>query len=204
MKDRMYCAGLTKGTRKLRSVSMCIVSILAGIALAAPSTAWSGGPKKQAQAKTIAGWLERVTIPAAGLVAKAKLDSGAKTSSIFATDVEEFDRDGEKWVRFRLQLGKKGDSSPTPLLERKRTRRVKIKDHDDPSSRRQVVDLDICFSGRLHTAQFTLANRSNFLYPILLGRRFLKNVALIDASRTYLTDSSCPVAAETATPETRD
>ena len=52
--------------------------------------------------KVIAGWVEKVTVVSADLVTKAKLDTGAKTSSIYAVNVENFRRDGERWSRFDL------------------------------------------------------------------------------------------------------
>lgn len=145
---------------------------------------------EEAKAKVIAGWLETITLPATGWVIKAKLDTGAKTSSIHATNIEEFKRDGKRWVRFDVHDSTKKESPVT--LERRQIRRVRIKDHDDPATRRSVVELEICLDGRLHKAQFTLADRGNFHYPVLLGRRFLDGVAVVDPAEKYLTSPSCP------------
>lgn len=170
-------------------------------ALASPSSAADADDGKRtkkasndaklegAKAKTIAGWLELIEIPAAGKVFKAKLDTGANTSSIHATKIEELKRDGKTWVRFRLPAGEKDDEPVT--LERRRVRVVRIKDHDDPASRRPVVKLEICLDGERHEAEFTLADRSNFLYPVLLGRRFLAGIAVVDPAEKYLTSSKC-------------
>jgi len=46
--------------------------------------------------------------------------------------------------------------------------------------------LAICKNGRVYETEFTLNDRSNFNYPILLGRSFLENVALVDAGETFL------------------
>ncbi|MEZ5504604.1 MAG: RimK/LysX family protein [Gammaproteobacteria bacterium] len=43
--------------------------------------------------------------------------------------------------------------------------------------------------GHEYEAQFTLTDRSRFIYPVLLGRRFLEHAALVDPSRTYLRTS---------------
>ncbi len=142
-------------------------------------------------AKIIAGWLERVTLTAADRVVKAKLDSGAKTSSIHATDIEEIQRDGKHWVRFKFSDTRDPKAAPV-TVEARRVRYVRIKDHDDPSARRPIVELEICLDGRRYKPQFTLANRSNFLYPILLGRRFLAGVVVIDPADKYLTSPKCP------------
>ncbi len=149
--------------------------------------------------KVIAGWIERLTLPATGRQVKAKLDTGANTSSIHAENIEQFEKDGETWVRFDLHGHRrdKEEDAPDPVqVERERARRVKIKDHDDPADRRPVVELEVCFDGRLRLAQFSLADRSNFLYPVLLGRRFLEGVAVVDPALKYATDPSCPEESE--------
>ncbi len=184
-------------------IAMIATSIVCSVFGEASSAAESGDAKvskqgpprvegiqsEEAKAKVIAGWLELIEIPAAKRVAKAKLDSGAKTSSIHATNIKEFKRDGQNWVRFDLPASGKGDKPVT--LERRRVRRVQIKDHDDPASRRPVVTIEVCFDGQRYEPQFTLADRGNFLYPILLGRRFLAGVAVIDPAEKYLTSSNC-------------
>ena len=48
------------------------------------------------------GWLENATVEGGKLELKAKLDTGAKTSAVNASDITELQRDGGKWVRFRL------------------------------------------------------------------------------------------------------
>ncbi|GAA3953763.1 ATP-dependent zinc protease family protein [Allohahella marinimesophila] len=141
--------------------------------------------------KVIAGWIERVALPDIDGVFKAKLDSGAKTSSIYADEIEVFEKDGDKWVRFELVL-KDGDGKERRIrMERERSRRVKIKNHDGVHDSRVTVDIDICFDGRKRTTEFTLADRREYLYAILLGRRFLEDVAVVDSDETYLTRASC-------------
>lgn len=54
--------------------------------------------------KPVFGWVEKSTLEPWGVEVKAKLDSGALTSSMDARDIETFDKDGEEWVRFRLEL----------------------------------------------------------------------------------------------------
>lgn len=141
--------------------------------------------------KVIAGYIEKVTVPGVDGEIKAKLDTGATTSSIYADKIEVFDKDGDKWVRFELVLEDADDKMHTIKLERERSRRVKIKNHDGNHESRVSVDIEICFDGRLRLAEFTLADRGEYLYPILLGRRFLADVAVIDSDARYLTRSSC-------------
>ncbi|MFZ5654792.1 MAG: ATP-dependent zinc protease [Pseudomonadota bacterium] len=143
-------------------------------------------------AKVIAGWVEKVYFAAApGHEVKAKLDSGAKTSSVNARDVEDFERDGRPWVRFELVLPDEDDRTRVIAMERPVTRYVRIKEHRGDHDRRPVVELEFCFVGRFHRAQFSLVDRTRFHYPVLLGRRFLAGVALIDPGATFLTEPDC-------------
>ena len=142
--------------------------------------------------KVMAGWLEPVylsELPQHRI--KAKLDTGAKTSSINARDIESFTRNGKPWVRFELAL--KGAQSKTQAitLERPLLRTVLVKEHSGEPGKRPVVTLELCFNGAEHQIEFTLVDRSGFNYPVLLGRRFLAGVAVIDPQSTYLTQPDC-------------
>ena len=145
--------------------------------------------------KVIAGWIEKVSLVDPSVTLKAKLDTGAKTSSIHATNIEQFMRDGKRWMRFDLVLTDVDDKQHTLHMERPKARRVAIKHTDGVHDRRAVVELDICFDGRRHTTEFTLADRSDYIYSVLLGRQFLQGVAVIDPEATFLTQSDCPATA---------
>ena len=137
--------------------------------------------------KAIMGWLESIFIRPWNRRMTAKLDTGAKTSSLHADKIEHFSKGGEDWVRFNL-----GDledkKSPPILVERPllRTANIKCKGEDCQSSKRDVIQLAICKNGKEYDVEFNLVDRSNFNYPVLLGRGFLKNVALVDANETFL------------------
>lgn len=141
--------------------------------------------------KVIAGWVEKISFHDNSLTTKAKLDSGAKTSSIFAKDIKKYKFKGENWVDFTLVLHDEDDIRHQIPMSTPRARRVKIKNHDGDHDRRIVVELSFCFDGRHHKAEFTLADRSEYIYPVLLGRSFLKEVAIIDPDATFLTKATC-------------
>jgi hypothetical protein len=69
------------------------------------------------------------------------------------------------------------------------------------SSKRDVVKLTLCKNGRNYETEFTLVDRSNFNYPLLLGRSFLKDVAIVDASVTFLHKADTDPCKSMATPE---
>ncbi len=141
--------------------------------------------------RTVAGWVERIKMAPWGDTLKAKLDTGAKTSSINALNIERFERDGDDWVRFTLSYKTTDKKQRERKMERPLRRNVRVKEHDRENDRRAVVDLSFCFAGQIHTAQFSLVDRSKFIYPVLLGRRFLESAALIDPKATFITEANC-------------
>jgi hypothetical protein len=148
------------------------------LALWGAASAWG-------QERRVAGWLEWVVIEPYGLKLKGKLDTGAKTSSLHAVDIEYFQRDGEEWVRFKTLDPRRGTQPVT--IERPVVRDVRIKRHAAVYQERPVVTLDLCVGDRLVTAEFSLIDRRRFNYPVLLGRSLLKQERiLVDASATYV------------------
>lgn len=177
--------------RARRAACVLLVNAIVLIGCTRPSDAAS--ETRPDESKRIVGWVERITLSPLGFPVKAKLDTGARTSSIHAEEVERFERDGEKWVRFTIVVEDPDDVVHRERLERPLYRNVRIKDHDDASDRRAVVELDFCIDGRSERAQFTLADRSRFLYPVLLGRRFLGDRFVVDPGRTFQASSACPL-----------
>lgn len=155
----------------------------------------SAAPPAYASSKThgkvVAGWVEKITLLPWNVMVKAKLDTGALTSSVHARDVERFTREDEKWVRFKLAIDPVAGEPATVTVERPLVRRVAIKGAEKEPDSRLVVELSICMNGRRHEVDFSLADRSMLIYPVLLGRRFLEEVALVDAAETFLTKATC-------------
>jgi hypothetical protein len=137
--------------------------------------------------KMIVGWLEMVRIYPENLNIKAKLDSGAKTSSLNAALIEELERDGKKWVRFRVtdHKGKK------LILEKKISRVAKIKLRNKRLQKRPVIIMDICLGGIHKEVEVNLVDRSYFNYQMLLGRSFLAGTFLVDSASKYTTKPDC-------------
>ena len=142
-------------------------------------------------ARVIAGWVEKVRIEHQDYDVKAKLDTGAKTSSIHATDIVPYKKDGKRWVKFTLLLKDSRGKLQKLALDKPRVRKAKIKNHDGVHDRRYVVDLALCFNGRQLNAEFTLADRNEYIYDVLLGRQLLKKIAIIDSNQTFLTAPFC-------------
>jgi hypothetical protein len=135
----------------------------------------------------VAGWVENVSIFPGNLKLKAKLDTGARHSSLNAADIKAFERGGEKWVRFKLKNWK----GRTEFFEAKVVRMATIKQHDAQSAIRPVIRLGICLGSVYKEVEVNLEDRRKFNYQMLIGRSFLKKSFLVDASVTFTLQPSC-------------
>lgn len=133
--------------------------------------------------KGIIGSLEWIYMSPPGRHYRARIDSGADTSSLSARDVVEFERDGDDWVRFVFQHDSEGDAVN---LELPIKRVVLIRQPSTTDLERRVaVELDIRLGNELQTTEFTLTDRSRMTYPVLLGRAFLMDLYVVDVARSY-------------------
>ncbi|QJQ95442.1 MULTISPECIES: ATP-dependent zinc protease [Halomonadaceae] len=164
-------------------------SVLAGALLMGTSLA-------SAEEEKVFGWVERASVEPWGVVVKAKLDSGALTSSLDARDIEIFEKEGEEWVRFRLELDdESSDETLSEVLERPLYRDLTVRGAGGRSER-QVVLMEICLGDTIYEEQFGLRDRSEMLYPLLLGRRTIEHLGLLDVKNTFLIDPECGEDAE--------
>lgn len=149
-----------------------------------------GAPALPANAEPrIYGWVENGLLLPENLPVKAKLDTGAQTSSLDAKDLRRFERDGEPWVRFTVEVKEQGKNRRV-TFERKVVRDVKVRGAGG-EERRPVVLMSICIGERRYDEQFSLNNRSKMIYPVLIGRRTLEQMGVVDVSRTYTVQPSC-------------
>ncbi|MFC2972835.1 ATP-dependent zinc protease [Azotobacter bryophylli] len=155
-----------------------------------PLAALLGAPSLPASAEPrIYGWVENGLLLPENLPVKAKLDTGAQTSSLDAKDLRRFERDGEPWVRFTVEVKEQGKNRRV-TFERKVVRDVKVRGAGG-AERRPVVLMSICIGERRYDEQFSLNNRSKMIYPVLIGRRTLEQMGVVDVSRTYTVQPSC-------------
>jgi len=133
--------------------------------------------------KEIIGAIEWVFMDPPALHYRARIDSGAETSSLSAGNVVEFERDGDDWVRFSFQH----DPDDDPInLELPIKRVVLIRQPSvEAAERRVVVEIDLRLGEELQTTEFTLTDRSKMTYPVLLGRTFLMDLYIVDVAMSF-------------------
>ncbi len=133
----------------------------------------------------IIGWREWVGLPELGIkIIKAKVDSGARSSSLHAYDLHEFERDGINLVRFKVHP-----------LQRKTTKTVEceaaileyrsVRSSSGKASRRPVIVTNVKLLGVTWPVELTLANRDAMGFRMLLGREAFRRRFLVDAGNSY-------------------
>ncbi|MCW8327500.1 ATP-dependent zinc protease [Photobacterium sp. SDRW27] len=140
-----------------------------------------------AHGKVILGEEEWVWLDSIQSFFKARIDTGATTSSLNAVDIQMFERDGKEWARFNLNHTSDENAEKADIIEAPVVRWVKVRQStSDVAERRPVIEAWVKL-GQLHEkAQFTLADRSQMTYPVLLGREFFKDIALVDVGKQFV------------------
>ncbi|WP_115709455.1 ATP-dependent zinc protease family protein [Legionella sainthelensi] len=132
------------------------------------------GPVMATNETQIYGYVEKVSFPEKNLILSAKLDTGAKSASLNATNITEITKKGIAYLRFTVPT-KNGDYQ----FEAEYKGRVKIKVREGEHGseilahapiKRPVVLLSMQLGDKVRTIKVNLTNRKRFLYPLLLGR----------------------------------
>ncbi|GAD79362.1 ATP-dependent zinc protease family protein [Vibrio ezurae] len=145
-------------------------------------------PKKQMPNDNLVtlGSIEMVHFKEIDASFEARIDTGAATSSLNATDIHKFERNGKKWVKFNITDHNSEASEPI-VVEAPFVRYARVRQSNATEShRRPVVELWISLGDVRQKAQFTLTDRSHMSHPVLLGREFIKDIALVDVSKEFI------------------
>lgn len=140
--------------------------------------------KKPQQKKQIVGWREVVALPELGISGiPAKIDTGARTSSLHAVNIDLFDRDGEEMARFDLDFG---GGRPFRHCEAVRVAHRTITSSNGATEERLIVKTILSMGGQDFRAEFSLADRSDMVFPMLIGRTALRRRFLVNPGRSFL------------------
>ena len=130
--------------------------------------------------KMIVGSDEWCTFPTLGIPAiKARVDSGAKTSSLHAFNIQSFRRGGAPWVSFEVHPVQQDRQvvvrCELPVLDRR-----SVKSSSGVSEKRYVVSAPLTIAGQTWEIELSLANRDSMGYRMLLGREAMQGRMLVD------------------------
>lgn len=138
------------------------------------------------------GWREWVGLPTLKTEwVKAKVDTGARSSSLHAFDLERFQRGGVQWVRFEVHPWQRSANNavPTeaPLFDLR-----SVKSSSGRSEVRPVIRTLVTLGDMAYEIDLTLTRRDEMGFRLLLGREALRRRFLVDPGRSYLVGKPPP------------
>jgi len=141
----------------------------------------------------ILGWREYLDLPDLGLSRiKAKVDTGARTSTLHAVDIEHFREDDRERVRFLVHPQHRCDDLEVICTADVVDRRG-VRSSIGHRQHRVVIETKLQLSPELiWPIEVTLTSRSDMRFRMLLGRTALRGHMLVDPGRSYLTGGRPP------------
>lgn len=130
--------------------------------------------------KLVVGEAERVWLDPPGILLIARIDAAAETSVLHAREIVEFERDGNKWVRFELTAAEE-----TLTVERRLKRYVR-RPVTGNGGRFPAVDLRVQIGDVRQSVELALTDLGETEQPMILGRNYLTDVALLDVARKFV------------------
>jgi hypothetical protein len=132
------------------------------------------------------GWREWVSLPDWGVPhLKAKIDTGARTSSLHAFGLEWFDRGGNPWVRFEIHPWQRS-TADSVIAEAAVAATRDVRSSSGEIEHRPVVRTTIVLAGRTVDAEVTLTRRDEMGFRMLVGREALRRRFVVDPGVSYL------------------
>lgn len=136
------------------------------------------------------GWREWLSLPELGIPAiKTKLDTGACTSALHASDLEVFEENGRLNVRFLVQpLQRRRDIKivcVVPVYDRRT-----VTNSGGYREKRYLIRTMAILGGFHYPIYITLTSRSDMRFRMLLGRTAMHGKFIVDPAASYLTGRS--------------
>lgn len=158
---------------------------VAALVVAGLPTVWA-----EATDKPVLGAVEEVVLLPWGIAVRARVDTGAATSSMDARNIELRGRRRNRTVAFTLV----GDEDRRLRLELPLVENRRIVTGGGREVRRPVVRMDLCVAGFRGTVDVTLNDRALVDYRMLLGRNVLEGRFLVDVAQTLTSRPACPAS----------
>ncbi len=133
----------------------------------------------------VIGWREWVSLPDLPIRRiKAKVDTGARSSSLHAFDVEFFEKESVEWVRFAVHPVQRREKTllrlEAPVLETR-----SVRSSSGQAEVRPVIETNVTLLGLTWPIELTLSDRGKMGFRMLLGRQAFRGRFLVDTGRSY-------------------
>lgn len=130
----------------------------------------------------VVGWRELVSLPGLGLARiPAKIDTGARTSSLHADVLEDFVRGSERFVRFAVDWDGERQFCEAVHVD---VRGITSSNGDQQT--RFVIKTPLTIGTLTFRAEISLADRSQMQFPMLIGRTALRRRMVVDSGHSWL------------------
>ena len=138
------------------------------------------------------GWREWMALPDLALPAiKAKVDTGAKTSSLHAFEIGAYQNNGIDMVRFLIHPIQRNQhffvECHAPIHDYR-----EVSDSGGHREMRYVIETRLALGSASWNIELTLTNRDTMMFRMLLGRQGMNERALVDPAASYLTGKLNP------------
>jgi hypothetical protein len=135
---------------------------------------------------SLIGWREYLALPELGVSQiKAKIDTGARSSSLHAFGIEKFQHHGKARVRFQVHPYQR-DSQHTIIAEADLLEEREIRNSGGHTQLRPVIETIIELGNMQWSIELTLTNRDVMGFRMLLGRQALRRKFLVDPGKSFL------------------
>jgi hypothetical protein len=131
------------------------------------------------------GWREWLSLPQWGVdFVKAKIDTGARSSSLHAFDLRTFERDAQEWVKFEIHPWQRSTAdmvtADAPVVGWR-----DVRSSSGSIDRRPVVRTTLVIAGMFFDADVTLTRRDEMGFRMLIGREAIRRRFVVDPAISY-------------------
>ena len=134
----------------------------------------------------VVGWREWVSLPELGLSQiKAKIDTGARTSSLHAFEVKDFEENGVHRVEFKMHPNQLDNDTVVVCVADIIDERL-VSDSGGHKEKRWVIASPVHIGAHTWNIEINLTSRDDMRFRMLLGRTALHGQALVDPAGSYL------------------
>lgn len=132
------------------------------------------------------GWREWVGLPQLGLPClKAKVDTGARTSTLHAFELRPFNENGQHKIEFKIHPQQKNADLVVTCVANIIDERA-VTDSGGHREHRWVISTPLTIGPYSWPIEITLTSRDSMMFRMLLGRTAMNGMAVVDPSRSYL------------------
>lgn len=144
------------------------------------------GSRIDSNSPPLVGWREWLGLPDLDIErVKAKIDTGARSSSLHAFDLQEFRRGNRTWIQFSVHP-LQHSAVPTITTEAPLIEYRKVRSSSGHWMERPVILTTIDLGGFRWPIELTLSSRDEMGFRMLLGRSAVRNRFLVHSGQSYL------------------